>query len=792
VLNIGLNDEIVNALEKREENKKFPYDAYRRLITMFGDVVMNVEREDFEKVLRVMCERRGVKREQELSVADMKDVVKEMKKVYRDRVGEEFPQDVWVQIERAILAVFRSWNNPRAVTYRRLNRISGLLGTAVNIQRMVFGNLEAKMSASGVGFTRSPADGTNKLYGEVLFDAQGEDVVAGIRTPMPVDELKERMPEVFEQLQRIRDKLERHYRNMQDIEFTVEKGKLYMLQTRTGKRTGFAAVKIALDMFSEGLVNEKEALMMVEPEHLTHLLYPVFDREELRLAQKEGRILGRGLGAGPGAASGLVVFDPKEAEKAANEGKRVILVRRETSPEDIGGMHAAVAIVTKTGGMTSHAAVVARGMGKTCVVGCEALEINYERRFMRVGARSVKEFDSISVDGTEGVIYEGEIKSVPSEVVRVLIEKTLDAKDAPVYQMFAKVMEWADRYRRLGVRANADIPRDAAAARAFGAEGIGLCRTEHMFFEGERIWSMRKMIMGETEEGRRSALEELLPMQRDDFLRIFRVMDGYPVTIRLFDPPLHEFLPQEEKQQRVMAERLGVTVEDVKAKVARLHEFNPMLGHRGCRLGITQPDIYRMQVRAIIEAALDAKKEGIKVLPEIMMPVVVNYEEMERLRRMTEDVAEKVFKERGERIEYLVGTMVETPRAAITADRIAAVAEFFSYGTNDLTQLTFAFSRDDVGSFLPHYIEKRILPEDPFRTLDTEGVGYLMRLGIERGRKTRKNLKVGICGEHGGDPESVKFCHRSGMNYVSCSPYRVPIAKLAAAHAALEEEARQA
>jgi pyruvate,orthophosphate dikinase len=575
---------------------------------------------------------------------------------------------------------------------------------------------------------------------------------------------------------------------MQDIEFTVEKGKLYMLQTRTGKRTGFAAVRIALDMYKEGLVNEKEALMMIEPEHLVHLLYPVFDREGLKQAQKEGRLLVKGLGAGPGASSGLVVFDPKKAEKAVSEGKKVILVRRETSPEDIGGMHAASAIVTKTGGMTSHAAVVARGMGKTCVVGCEALEVDYNKRIMRVGKRTVKEFEPISVDGTEGAIYEGEIKTSPSEVVQVLIDKTLDPKDAPVYQMFAKIMEWADKYRKIGIRANADIPHDAAVARAFGAEGIGLCRTEHMFFEGERIWSMRKMIMGEDEESRKSALNELLPMQRDDFLNIFRVMNGYPVTIRLFDPPLHEFLPQDNEQQKIMAERLGVTVDDVKMKVARLHEFNPMLGHRGCRLGITQPDIYRMQIRAIIEAALEAKKEGIKVLPEIMMPVVMNYEEMESLRQMTVKVAEQVFKERNDRVDYMIGTMIETPRAAITADKIANAAEFFSYGTNDLTQLTFAFSRDDVGSFLPYYIEKKIVSDDPFRTLDTEGVGYLIKLGIERGRSTRANLKVGICGEHGGDPESVKFCHRVGMNYVSCSPYRVPVSKLAAAHAVLEEE----
>lgn len=787
VLNVGMNDEIAETLHNREENKRFPYDAYRRLITMFGDVVMGIDRLKFEEVLKKKCAEKRIEKEQQLQADDLKDVVEKMKRVYEKETGEGFPQDVWVQLGRSIEAVFKSWNNPRAVTYRRLNRITGLLGTAVNIQQMVFGNREPNFSASGVGFTRSPADGENRLYGEVLFDAQGEDVVAGIRTPLPVESIKEKMPDVYEQLQRVRDRLEKHYKNMQDIEFTIEKGRLYMLQTRVGKRTGFAAVRIALDMHSEGLIDEKEALMMIEPEHLTHLLYPVFDGDELRKARDAGCALARGLGAGPGAASGLVVFDPKEAVKAADEGRKVVLIRRETSPEDIGGMHSAVAIVTQTGGMTSHAAVVARGMGKTCVVGCESLEIDYDRRLMRVGDVVVKEYEPVSVDGTEGMIYCGEIPTRPSEVVRVLVEKTLSPEDAPWFQRFAKVMEWADKYRRIGVRTNADTPQDAEVARAFGAEGIGLCRTEHMFFEGERIWSMRKMILAESEGERKEALAELLPMQRDDFVAIFRAMDGYPVTIRLFDPPLHEFLPKEAEKQRLMAERLGVSVDAIKEKVTHLHEFNPMLGHRGCRLGLTEPEIYRMQVRAIIEAALEAEKNGVKVLPEIMMPLVSGYEEMEMLRRLAVETAEEVFSEQGRRVDYTVGTMVETPRAAIVADRIAESAEFFSYGTNDLTQMTFGFSRDDAAKFLPDYIEQKILPDDPFRTLDVEGVGYLIRVGIEKGRSKRPDLKVGICGEHGGDPGSVRFCHRVGMDYVSCSPYRVPVAKLAAAHAAVEE-----
>jgi len=599
VLNVGLNDEIAESLEKREPNKRFPWDAYRRLIQMFGDVVMGVERGKFEAVLDEIKRKRGVKRDQDLTVEDLKEVVRRMKEVYKAETGEEFPQDVWVQLDRAIEAVFRSWNNPRAITYRRINRITGLLGTGVNVQQMVFGNREPQTSASGVGFTRNPATGEARLYGEVLFDAQGEDVVAGIRTPQPVETLKERLPHVWQQLQQIRDKLERHYKNMQDIEFTIERGKLYMLQTRTGKRTGFAAIKIAIDMHDEGIVDEKEALLMIDPDHLVHLLYPVFDTEALKEAEAKGNYLARGLPAGPGAASGVVVFDAKEAEKAAGEGKKVVLVRRETSPEDIGGMHAAVAILTQTGGMTSHAAVVARAMGKCCVVGCEALNIDYSARKMEVAGRTIKEYDPISVDGTTGRVYAGTIPTQPSEVLQVLLEKKRRPEEAPIYQMFKKVMGWADRYRRLGVRTNADTPHDAEVARAFGAEGIGLCRTEHMFFEGERIWAMRRMVLAETEEERRAALEELLPLQRADFVEIFRVMDGSPVTIRLFAPPLHEFLPQEEEQQKKMAEVMGVSVERIREKVEHLREFNPMLGHRGCRLGITHPEIYRMQVRAI-------------------------------------------------------------------------------------------------------------------------------------------------------------------------------------------------
>ena len=786
VLNVGLNDKIAQALERREANKRFPWDAYRRLIQMFGDVVMGVERDKFEAVLEEVKQRRGVKRDQDLSPEDLKEVVAKMKEVFKNETGEEFPQDVWEQLRRAIEAVFRSWNNPRAVTYRRLNRITGLLGTGVNVQQMVFGNREPETSASGVGFTRNPATGEPRLYGEVLFDAQGEDVVAGIRTPQPVDVLKERMPQVWQQLQKIRDKLEHHYKDMQDIEFTIERGKLYMLQTRTGKRTGFAAIRIALDMHREGIVNEKEALLMISPEHLAHLLYPVFDEEALKAAEREGRYLARGLPAGPGAASGLVVFDAKDAERAAAEGKNVILVRRETSPEDIGGMHAAVAILTQTGGMTSHAAVVARAMGKCCVVGCEALDVDYATKTLKVAGRTIKEFEPISVDGTSGRVYAGTIPTKPSEVLQVLVEKKLPPDKAPTYQMFAKIMEWADKYRCLGVRTNADTPKDAAIARAFGAEGIGLCRTEHMFFEGERIWAMRRMVMAETPAERQAALKELLPLQRADFVEIFRVMDGYPVTIRLFDPPLHEFLPQEEEQQKKMAQVLGVSVEDVRSKVEHLREFNPMLGHRGCRLGLTHPEIYLMQVRAIIEAALEAKKQGINAIPEIELPLIATYQEMEQLRQMVEEEAERVLKEHNERVEYQIGTMIETPRAALVADKIAHFADFFSFGTNDLTQMTFGFSRDDAASFIPTYVQKRILTDDPFRTIDEEGVGKLMDWCVKRAKETKSEIVIGICGEHGGDAESVVFCHRIGLDYVSCSPFRVPVAKLAAAQAALK------
>ncbi len=787
VLNVGMNDAVAGALFEREPNKRFGWDAYRRLITMFGDVVMGVERSKFDAVLDEKKRARGVRRDQDLSAEDLREVAERMKEVYAKETGGEFPQDVWEQLRRAVDAVFKSWNNPRAVTYRRLNRITGLIGTGVNVQQMVFGNREPETSGSGVGFTRNPADGENRLYGEVLFDAQGEDVVAGIRTPQSVDVLAEKMPEIYAQLQEIRNTLERHYRNMQDIEFTMDRGRLYMLQTRTGKRTGFAAIKIALDMYEEGIVDEKQAILMVRPEHLSHLLFPVFDPDALREAEEGGRYLARGLGAGPGAASGLVVFDAATAEKAAGEGKRVILVRHETSPEDIGGMHAAAAILTQTGGMTSHAAVVARGMGKCCVVGCEALDIDYEKRRMTVGDRIVKEYEPVSVDGALGRVFLGEIPTRPSEVVQVMVEKSLEPESAPVYRMFARIMEWADRHRRLAVRTNADSPHDAEVARAFGAEGIGLCRTEHMFFEGERIWSMRRMIVAETPEERRSAVDELLPIQKQDFFEIFRVMDGLPVTVRLFDPPLHEFLPQDETQRKRLAETLGVAPEVIESKVEHLHEFNPMLGHRGCRLGITHPELYRMQVRAILEAAVEARRAGIDARPEIMMPLIATFEEMERLREMTREVAEEVFAACGERVDHLVGTMIETPRAALVADKVAEFAQFFSYGTNDLTQMTFGFSRDDAGSFLVDYVERRILKDDPFRTVDEDGVGGLMRMGVERGRATRADLKIGICGEHGGDPASVIFCHRIGLDYVSCSPYRVPVARLAAAHAALED-----
>jgi pyruvate,orthophosphate dikinase len=707
------------------------------------------------------------------------------KQAIRERLGKEFPEDPYEQLWGAIGAVFGSWMNDRAVVYRRQFNIPHDWGTAANVQAMVFGNM-GEDSCTGVCFTRDPATGEKVLYGEYLTNAQGEDVVAGIRTPKKIAELKHEMPAVYEQLERIREILERHYRDMQDIEFTVQKGKLYMLQTRNGKRTGFAAVRIAVDMVDEGLITKEEALNRVEPDALNQLLQPIFDPEAKRRAIAEGRLLAKGINAGPGAATGRIVMHASDAEAWAQRGEKVILVRRETSPEDIRGMTVAQGILTAFGGASSHAALVSRQMGKVCVVGCGALNINYEAGEIRVGNRVLRTGDWISIDGFTGEVLEGQVATRPSEVVQVLLEKSLKPEQSRVYQQFAELMAWADEKRKLGVRTNADLPNQAAEAIAFGAEGIGLCRTEHMFFEGDRIDAMREMILAETTEDRRKALAKLLPYQRGDFEGIFRVMQGRPVTIRTLDPPLHEFLPQTEEEQAKLANKLGVPLEKVQRRVRELHEFNPMLGHRGCRLGITYPEITEMQCRAIFEAACKVQKEGIPVEPEIMIPLVGFPRELQEQAKIVHQVAEQVFREQGVRVPYKVGTMIEVPRACVVADQIAAEAQFFSFGTNDLTQMTLGMSRDDYGAFIREYIERDIVPRDPFQTIDTEGVGELMRMAVQKGRSKRPDLKVGICGEHGGDPDTVKFCHKIGLDYVSCSPRRVPIARLAAAQAALK------
>ncbi len=771
VLNLGINDRVVEGLARRTGNERFAYDAYRRFIDMFGDVVMGVHHEHFEAVLDALKKEKGVTEDTELDAEALKELVRRYKEVYRQHTGSLFPEDPYEQLHRAINAVFESWNSERAIKYRQIHKIRGLLGTAVNVQAMVFGNM-GERSGTGVCFTRNPATGENELYGEFLINAQGEDVVAGIRTPKSISEMKQVMPDLYEQLVRLARQLEEHYKNMQDIEFTVQEGRLFILQTRNGKRTGVAAVKIAVDMVDEGLVDPKTAVRdLVEPAHLDQLLHPRFKDE----ATYKARVIGRGLPASPGAAVGQVVFTAEDAEAWRAQGKRVILVRVETSPEDVGGMHAAEGILTSRGGMTSHAAVVARGWGKPCVAGCSDIAIDYSTKTFRAGSVVVKEGDWISINGSTGEVILGKEE---------LVEPSLSGD-------FARFMEWVDQFRTLGVRTNADTPQDARKAVEFGAEGIGLCRTEHMFFEGDRILAMREMILATTLEERRAALAKLLPYQKEDFRGIFREMAGKPVTIRLLDPPLHEFLPHDKKEQQELAQELGIPVETVRAKVEALKEFNPMLGHRGCRLGITYPEITEMQTRAILEAALELKQEGVDVRPEIMVPLVGTREELEHQRRVIEETAQKVFEEKGDRIDFLVGTMIEVPRAALLADQIAEVAEFFSFGTNDLTQLTFGYSRDDAGKFLPYYIENKILKDDPFQTLDQEGVGQLVQLGTERGRKTRPSLKVGICGEHGGDPASVAFCYKVGLDYVSCSPFRVPIARLAAAQAHLRAEAQK-
>jgi len=790
VLNLGLNDQVVEGIIRKTGNPRFAYDIYRRFIDMFGDVVMGCHHDYFEEKLAAAKKKAGVKLDSELNAEQLKQVVDEYKKVYKKHVGKLFPQDGKEQLRLAINAVFRSWNSDRAIRYRQLNNITGLLGTAVNVQAMVFGNM-GEDSGTGVCFTRNPSTGKKEFYGEFLMNAQGEDVVAGIRTPMELKRLAKVMPSAYKELTRIMSRLERHYKDMQDIEFTIQEGKLYILQTRTGKRTAEAAVKMAVDMVSERLIPKKEAVMRVTPEQLDRLLHPHFDPNTKR------QVIAKGLPASPGAAVGQVVFDAETAEVWKEKGKKVILVRRETSPEDIGGMAAAEGILTAFGGMTSHAAVVARGMGKCCVAGVGALNINYAAKKFTVGKLTIKQGDWISIDGSTGEVMQGQLPTV---------EPTLSGD-------FGRFMKICDQIRRLGVRTNADTPEDAKRARDFGAEGIGLCRTEHMFFEGDRIWPVRQMILAaddyaamlqklaavQTAKERRAiekeyatakkqfegALKKLLPYQRSDFEGIFQAMAGLPVTIRLLDPPLHEFLPQDAKSQAEMARRLGVKPAVVKAKVEQLHEFNPMLGHRGCRLAVTYPAIYRMQARAIIEAALNVKKKGKTVLPEIMIPLAGAVSELKQVKDEIIDEIEKVFAENKTRLRYMIGTMVEVPRAALTADQIATEAQFFSFGTNDLTQMTMGFSRDDAGKFLGEYVAKGIYADDPFQVLDQEGVGRLVEMGVRLGRSTRKNLKVGICGEHGGEPKSIDFCHRVGMNYVSCSPFRVPIARLAAAQAAV-------
>jgi len=778
ILNLGLNDRSVEALARRANNPRFANDSYRRLIQMFGNVVLDIEKAAFDEVFEAKKKQKKAKLDTDLDAAALKEVIEEYKKVVKKHAKREFPQDPHEQLVMARDAVFRSWNNDRAKHYRRINNISDDLGTAVNVQAMVFGNL-GESSGTGVGFTRNPATGAKEFYGEFLMNAQGEDVVAGVRTPVHISELQKIMPEVYDQLRDITTRLEKHYRDVQDFEFTIQDGRLYMLQTRNGKRTGLAAVRVAIQMVEEGLIKKEEAIFRVEPNQLYDFLVPRLDEKKQKV-----EVLATGLPASPGAAVGQIVFTADDAVKKAGDGRKrnpVILVRAETTPEDIHGMEVAVGILTSRGGMTSHAAVVTRGMGKCCVAGAGDIQVDEKTREMRVKGKVLKEGDWISLDGTTGRVINGKMA-------------TLDASpDDPELQKF---MSWAEPFRKLGVRANADIPRDAIQARAFGAEGIGLCRTEHMFFAEDRIPHMRAMIMAGTEKDRRMALRKLLPMQRSDFVGIFRAMDGYPVTIRTLDPPLHEFLPRREDLMVEIAVLEATKPRSPKLRelrtllrrVEELHEFNPMLGHRGCRLGITYPEITEMQARAIFEAACIVAKDGVKVHPEVMIPLVGTLKETANQKEIIVRVAEEVFAQKEMRVDYLVGTMIELPRAALVADEIAKEAQFFSFGTNDLTQTTFGFSRDDINKFLPTYLGEGILKQDPFAVLDREGVGQLVRMATEKGRKTRRDLKVGICGEHGGDPSSVEFCHQVGMNYVSCSPFRVLTARLAAAQAAAGEK----
>ena len=795
ILNLGLNDKTVQGLIEKTGNPRFAYDSYRRFVQMYGDVVLGLQpkdkhdRDPFEIILDAKKHETGIEKDTDLTADQLKEIVAEYKAAIKEHTGSDFPENPMDQLWGAVGAVFQSWMNERANVYRKLNNIPAEWGTAVNVQSMVFGNM-GDDSGTGVAFTRDPSNGDNIFYGEYLFNAQGEDVVAGIRTPLPIAHLEMDDKNGYKQLMNIRSILEKHYKDMMDIEFTIQQGKLWMLQCRVGKRTGFAAVKIAVDMVRQKLIDKEEALMRILPDQLNQLLRPIFDLKEKSKAIANGQLLAKGLNAGPGAACGKVAFTATDAEEMAAKGDKVILVRIETSPEDIKGMNASEGILTAKGGMTSHAALVARQMGKVCVAGCGALEIDYKAGRMTVAGSShvIMEGDYISIDGTTGEVIAGQITTKPSEVVQVLITKEMDAKDSDVYKTYKDLMTWADNARTMNVRTNADQPDQSENAIAFGAEGIGLCRTEHMFFGENRILAVREMILTDTEEGRKGALAKLLPYQREDFAGIFEVMKGKPVTIRTLDPPLHEFLPHSDKEIEEVANELNFPFKKVKDKIESLKEFNPMLGFRGCRLGISYPEITEMQARAIFEAAVDTAKKGIKVLPEIMIPLVSHVNELKLQEQIVRRVAEEVFKEKGKRINYLVGTMIELPRAALTANEIAGVAEFFSFGTNDLTQTTFGLSRDDAGMFLPRYIEKDILPRDPFESLDQSGVGQLVEIGTQRGRSVNPKLKVGICGEHGGEPESVEFCHRTGLNYVSCSPFRVPIARLAAARAALRDK----
>jgi pyruvate, orthophosphate dikinase len=790
VLNLGLNDQTVQGLIGRTKNPRFAYDSYRRFIQMYADVVLGLkpqekaEPDPFEAILEQKKKARGVRFDTELEAADLEDVVAAFKKLVNKRSGREFPSDPQEQLWGAIGAVFGSWNNDRAISYRDLYHIPHTWGTAVNVQAMVFGNL-GDACATGVAFTRNPSTGDKSFYGEFLVNAQGEDVVAGIRTPRPIAELRTTLPRPFAQLQRVCGILEKHYKEMQDIEFTIEEDKLWMLQTRNGKRTGFAALRIAVDMVEERIISKKDALLRIEADHLNQLLRPIFDSRDKEQAAREGRILAKGLAAGPGAATGRIVFHAEDAVTWRKNGDLVILCRTETSPDDIRGMEAAEGILTARGGMTSHAALVARQMGKVCVAGCESLYIDYAEGTMRVDETVLHEGDWISVDGSTGEVIQGEIRTLPSEVLQVVLGGGLEPKKSRIYQQYARLMTWADEVRRLGVRTNTDQPDQARVAKAFGAEGIGLCRTEHMFFQDERIQAVREMILSEDEPGRRRALAKLLPMQKEDFKGILDIMGDLPVTIRTLDPPLHEFLPNKENEIVELAEVMDVPAERLRDKVKVLQEFNPMLGHRGCRLGISYPEITEMQARAIFEAACELRQEGKNPFPEVMIPLVGSRGELIAQRAIVEQVATETMVTYGIKVRYLIGTMIELPRACLLADEIAEEAEFFSFGTNDLTQTCLGLSRDDAGKFLPTYVVDGLLSEDPFVSLDEDGVGALMRIAISKGRRARRNLEIGICGEHGGDPKSVGFCHKIGLDYVSCSPFRVPIAKLAAAQAAL-------